>query len=159
MPISLVVWSSLNYFPAHHPLATNSMHLQPTYNMHLQHLFNQSTFRIQSNIWWSFFAEIVNIFRLLVIFAEELHRGCMKGFLMHCGWQNACLMLWDFIQINKHNVQLQSMLNKTFCHTPPPCNHQQLKHPHKTKINRIMLSASPTSFFYTKLTISELKCK
>ena len=32
------VRSSLNYFPAHQPAVTNSMHLQYTYTSHLQHL-------------------------------------------------------------------------------------------------------------------------
>ena len=33
-----LVWSSLNYFPVQQPAATNSMHLQSTYTLHLQHI-------------------------------------------------------------------------------------------------------------------------
>ena len=29
---------------------------------------------------WNLFAEIVEVFRPLAIFAEELHRGCLTGF-------------------------------------------------------------------------------
>ena len=49
--------------------------------------------------------------------------------------------------------------NKTFYPTSPPLSHRQLKHPHKTKINKIILSASPYSVFHAEHTISELKCK
>ena len=44
-------------------------------------------------------------------------------------------------------MQIQLGLYKTFCPTPPPLTHKQLKHSQKTKINQIMLSASPSSFF------------
>ena len=71
-----------NYFPADQPpAATNPMHLQSTYTAHLQHPSNQ---RCNSNLvehlWWSFFAEIVDVFRPLAISAEEFHRRCWIGF-------------------------------------------------------------------------------
>ena len=73
---------SPNYFPADQPpAATNPMHLQSTYTTHLQYPSNQ---RGNSNpvehLWCSFFAEIVNVFRPLAIFAEELHWRCCVGF-------------------------------------------------------------------------------
>ena len=56
-------------------------------------------------------------------------------------------------------MRFQLALNKTFCPTPPPLIYRRLKHHQKTKISKIMLSASPSSVFHTKLTISELKSK
>ena len=40
-----------------------------------------------------------------------------------------------------------------------PAGHQQLKHLYKTKINKIIMSAPPLSFYPTGLTISELTSK
>ena len=54
MPSSLIVQSSLNYFSAPQPAATNSM--QSTYTPHLQHLFNwRCTWNQVEHLWWSFF--------------------------------------------------------------------------------------------------------
>ena len=65
----------------------------------------------------------------------------------------SCLLLWLW-----KKMQFQLPLNKTFCTTPPPLIHHQFKH-HQKKINRTMLSASPSSVFDTKFTISVLKSK
>ena len=72
MPSSLKVRSGLKYFPAHQPVAKNSMHLQSTYTLHLQHLCNQRRIlHPVKHLQWNFLAEIVDFFRLLIIFAEE----------------------------------------------------------------------------------------
>ena len=54
-------------------------------------------------------------------------------------------------------IRFQLALNKTV--TTPPCIHQRFKHHQRTKINKTMLSASPSLVFHTKLTISVLKSK
>ena len=41
-------------------------------------------------------------------------------------------------------MRFQLALNKTFAPTPPPLIHQRFKHRQRTKINRAMLSASPS---------------
>ena len=46
---------------------------------------------------------------------------------------------------------------QTFCPITPPITHQQLKHPKRTKTNKIMIPASFSLVFRTKLTIPELK--
>ena len=56
-------------------------------------------------------------------------------------------------------MRFQLALNKTFCTTPSPLIYQRLKHRQRTKISKKMLSASFSSVFQTKLTISELKSK
>ena len=81
MSSSLTVRSSLNYLSAHRTVATSSMYLQSTYTPHSQQLSNWKRIcnpveRLQQ----SFFAEVVDSFRLLAIFAEELHSGCLIGF-------------------------------------------------------------------------------
>ena len=76
MPSYLIVWSNLNNFPANQPAATNSMHLQSTWNPHLQYLFNQRCIwnNLMEHLQCStFVAEIVDVFGLLSIFAGELH--------------------------------------------------------------------------------------
>ena len=80
MPSSLMVRSSLNYFPVHQFAASNFMHLKATYTLHLQHLFNRRRMWNPIKHLLEPFAEIVDIFRPLAIFAEELHRGCLTGF-------------------------------------------------------------------------------
>ena len=50
-------------------------------------------------------------------------------------------------------------LNKTFCPTPPPFTHRRFMQRQKTKINKTMLSASPSSVFHTKFRILVLKSK
>ena len=72
---------------------------------------------------------------------------------------NTHLVLWDFSRSNKQKIRFQMAPSKTFYPTSPPLSHRQLKHPHKIKINKIMLSASPFSVFHAEHTISELKCK
>ena len=47
-------------------------------------------------------------------------------------------------------IQFQLALNKTFCSTPPPLIHWRFKHCQKTKINKTILSASPSSVFHTQ---------
>ena len=49
MTSSLIVPSSLDYFPAQEPAALNPMHLQPTCTPHLQQLSSRRAFGIQSN--------------------------------------------------------------------------------------------------------------
>ena len=44
-------------------------------------------------------------------------------------------------------------LNKTFCPTPPPLTHRQLKHGQRTKTNKTIPFVSPSLPFRTKLTI------
>ena len=46
--------------------------------------------------------------------------------------------------------------NKNFCPTPPPLTQQQLMHSKKQKINKIVLTASPSSVFHTELITSVL---
>ena len=106
MQSSLIVWSSLNCFHAHQPAATNSMPFQSVYTLHLQHLSNRRHIWIPvKHLWCSFFAEIVDFFRLLAIFAKELHCGswaelveCLRrGFLslgLHKGsFDSACILI------------------------------------------------------------------
>ena len=70
MPSSLLVRSSLNYFPAHQPMATNSKHLQSTYTLYLQHLFNWSRiWNPVEHLRWEFFTEIV----------EGIHKGILDS--------------------------------------------------------------------------------
>ena len=45
-------------------------------------------------------------------------------------------------------MPFQLPLNKTFSPTPPPLIHRQLKHHQKTKTNKAILSASPSSVFH-----------
>ena len=40
---------------------TNSMHLQSTYTPHLQYLQSEAYLESSQTLWWSFFAEIVNV--------------------------------------------------------------------------------------------------
>ena len=81
MSSSLTVRSSFNYLSAHHTVPTSSMYLQSTYTPHLQQLSNRNRiWNPVEHLQQSFFAEIVDIFRLLAIFAEELHSGCLIGF-------------------------------------------------------------------------------
>ena len=81
MPSSLIYRSSLNYFPAHQSLTINSMHLQSTYTPYLQLLFNRwSIWNTVQQLQRSGFAEIVDVFKLLAILEEKLHRGCLAGF-------------------------------------------------------------------------------
>ena len=54
-------------------------------------------------------------------------------------------------------IRFQLALNKPFCPTSPPLINRSFKHRQRTKINKTMLSASPTSVFHTKFTISVLK--
>ena len=54
-----------------------------TYSLPTLHIYSTSN---QRRIWnpiehlWSLFAEIVNVLRLLAIFADELHRVTLTGF-------------------------------------------------------------------------------
>ena len=75
------------------------------------------------------------------------------------GWQDASLTLLDFSWSNKQKIWFQLALSKTFGPTPRPLSHLQLKHLHKTKANKIMLSGSPSSVFHSQLTIWKLKWK
>ena len=43
------------------------------------------------------------------------------------------------------NMRFQLALDKTFCPTPPPLIHRRFKHRQRTKINKTMLSAYPSS--------------
>ena len=54
-------------------------------------------------------------------------------------------------------MRFQLALDTTFCLTPQHITHRRLKHRQGTKINKTMLSSSPSSVFHTKFTISELK--
>ena len=74
-------------------------------------------------------------------------------------WRDAPLALQDFSQSNKQKMRFQLALNKIFYPNPPPLTHWQSKNPQRTKINKVMLSAFPSSVFYTKFSISELKSK
>ena len=56
MASSLIVPSSLNYFPAQEPAALNPMHLQPTCTLHLQHLSSRRGIWNPVEQLWSFFA-------------------------------------------------------------------------------------------------------
>ena len=55
-------------------------------------------------------------------------------------------------------MQFQPVQNKTFSNTPPPTTNRQLKHPQRTKINK-MLSSFLSLVFRTKFTTSILKSK
>ena len=59
------------------------------------------------------------------------------------------------VEAIKKRIWFQQALNKTSWSTSPLSSQRQLKHPYKTKINKIMLSASPSLVFHTLLTISE----
>ena len=48
-------------------------------------------------------------------------------------------------------MRLQLALNKTLCPTRQPLTHRWLKHHQRTKINKIMLSSSPSSVFSYKV--------
>ena len=55
---SYILHLSLNCFPAHQPVATNSMHLQSTYNPYLQHLSERRHIcNPVKHLQWSFFAD------------------------------------------------------------------------------------------------------
>ena len=57
------------------------MHLQSTYTPYLQLLFNRwSIWNTVQQLQRSCFAEIVDVFKLLAILEEKLHRGCLAGF-------------------------------------------------------------------------------
>ena len=71
-----------------------------------------------------------------------------------------CVMLIAFAKITVLNfARFQLALKKTFCPTPPLLIHRRFKHRQRTKTNKTMLSASPSSVFHTKLTVSVLKSK
>ena len=71
-----------------------------------------------------------------------------------------CVVLIALAKIlDGKKMRFQLALNKTFCPTPQPLTYRRLKHRQRTKFNKTMLSASPSSVFHTKLTISELKSK
>ena len=55
--------------------------------------------------------------------------------------------------------RFQLALNKTFCPNPPHFIHRRLNHRQRTKINKTMLSVSPSSVFQTKFTVSKGKSK
>ena len=76
MPSSLISPSSLNCFPAHQPVATNSMHFQFSYTPHLQHLQSEAHLESSGTSAVEFFC----VFRPLAISAKELHHGCLTGF-------------------------------------------------------------------------------
>ena len=69
----------------------------------------------------------------------------------------SCLLLRLKSRLGK--VAISAALNKAFCPTPPTLIHRRFKHRQKTKINKTMLSSSPSSFFHTKFTTSVLKSK
>ena len=80
----LIVWSSIYYFPVHQPAVTNSLHLQSAYAPHLQHLQSEAHLESsQTSVMGPFFSKIFNVLMPLFIFAEELHRGCLTGFLSY----------------------------------------------------------------------------
>ena len=81
--------------------------------------------------------------------------------IINTGWRDAPFTLQDFSRGDKQKMRFQLPLNMTFCPTPSPLTHQQLKQPHKAKINKIMVSAPfPSSLvFHTKFIISKLKSK
>ena len=62
-------------------------------------------------------------------------------------------------KISKKAERFQLALDKTFCPTPPSLIHRRFKHRQRAKINKTMLSASPSSVFHTKFTILVLKSK
>ena len=67
----LLVRSSLIYFTVHQSATANS------------NTFNQRYIRSPSHhLQWSLFAEIVNVFKPLVLFAGKLHCECLTGFSM-----------------------------------------------------------------------------
>ena len=70
---SFIVQLDLNYFTAHQPAATNSMHLQSTYTLYLQHLSNcRHIWNPVEQLQWTFIAELVDIFGPLAIFTAPL---------------------------------------------------------------------------------------
>ena len=52
-------------------------------------------------------------------------------------------------------MQFHLALNKTFCPTPPPLTHRQLRHHQRTKINKTRLSRSISSVFEFGPSLSE----
>ena len=69
---SYAFWSSLN--------TSGRLHLKSTYNLHLQHHSNRRCiWNPVGHMLWSSSAEILNVLKLLAIFAEELYRGYSTG--------------------------------------------------------------------------------
>ena len=65
---SSALWSNLN--------TSSRLHLESTYNPHLQHHSNWRRIRNPvGHLQWSSLAQIISVLRLLAIFAEELYRG------------------------------------------------------------------------------------
>ena len=59
--------------PCGHKFHVFTYHPHPTFTT----LLFGSVFRIQLEVWWSSFVETVNVFRLLAVFAKELHHWCL----------------------------------------------------------------------------------
>ena len=61
-----IAQSSLKHFSLYQPVAANSMHTQPTYTPHLQHLLIQRRiYKPVKHLAWSLFAKIVNVLTTL----------------------------------------------------------------------------------------------
>ena len=70
---SYALWSSLN--------TSSRLHLESTYNLHLKHHSNWRGFWYPvEHLRQSSFAEMINVLRLLAVFAEEPYRGYSTGF-------------------------------------------------------------------------------
>ena len=92
----LIVWSSLNLFLVHQPAAKNSMQLQST---HTPIYSNSSQIRAWNPVEclrWRFFAETVNVFGPLAVFAEELRQWYLTEFLMRL-----CLRRFPLMRLHK----------------------------------------------------------
>ena len=136
MPRSHIVRSSLNYFPAHQPAATNSMHLQSSYTPYLQHLSNRRRiWNPMEYLRWSVFAEIVDIFRPLAIFCRRASSWMFHRILDATLFSNL--------------LQLAEGLSRTFSSLGlhnrilgPPCLLMFLIYTkHKTKIRNLGLTS------------------
>ena len=57
-----------------------------------------------------------------------------------------CVIIASAKMLAGEKMQFHLAINKTFCPTPPPLTHRQLKHHQRTKINKAMFSAPPSRF-------------
>ena len=70
-----------------------------------------------------------------------------------------CIMLIALSKIRLEKDAISAGPKSIFCSTPPPLIHRRFKNCQRTKINKAMFSASPSSVFATNFAISVLKSK
>ena len=97
MPSSLIVLSSFNYYPAHQPATTDSMHLQSAYTPCLQYLSNRRRiWNPVEQLRLSFFAEIVDVLGPS-LFSQ-------KSSIMDVWQDSKCYLLCPIIHYSSHKV-------------------------------------------------------